>query len=201
MLQRRRIPRSLTAVAVFAAACGREEGPARAPAEAGTPVTVTAAPTSTPVSRDACTLITKPEAEAILGVTVTPTPRDADPGQSMCYYDARENPGFGLTVRWSGGTHELDLIRKTNPAAGGMMKESGMHAPTVNAIMALEPVESLGDEAYFNMRESYARKGDVLLDFLLQEMVLSQISTGHAEPPAGLREKWTALARKALARL
>jgi hypothetical protein len=41
----------------------------------------------------------------------------------------------------------------------------------------------------------------LLLDFLLQEMVLSQISTGHAEPPAGLREKWTALARKALARL
>lgn len=201
MLQIRRIPHSLTVIALLGAGCGREEPPARPAAETGTPVAVTAAAPSTPVARDACTLITKPEAEAILGVTVTPTPRDADPGQSMCYYDAGENPGFGLTVRWSGGTRELELIKTTSPAAGGMMKESGMHAPTVNALMALEPVESLGDEAYFNMRESYARKGDVLLDFLLQEMVLSQISTGHAEPPAGLREKWTALARKALARL
>jgi hypothetical protein len=201
MLRRRRFTGSAAAVALLAAACGREARRDHPPAETGTPVAATEVAAATAVARDACSLITKPEAEAILGVTVTPTPRDADPGQSMCYYDAGENPGFGLTVRWSGGTRELELVRQTNPAAGGMMKESGMHAPTVSTLMALEPVENVGDEAYFNMRESYVRKGDVLLDFLLQEMVLSQISTGHAEPPAGLREKWTALARKALARL
>jgi hypothetical protein len=201
MLQGRRIPRSLAIVALLAAACGRAERPTHPPAETGAPVGASTSAAATPIARDACTLITKPEAEATLGVTVTPTPRDADPGQSMCYYDAGESPGFGLTVRWSGGTRELELIKTTSPAAGGMMKEGGMHAPTVNALMALEPVDSLGDEAYFNMRESYARKGDVLLDFLLQEMVLSQISTGHADPPAGLREKWIALARKALTRL
>jgi hypothetical protein len=201
MLTTRDVVSLAVAVGVAVGACGRKPKPSDQPAQTDL-ASATTQPAAPPAkTRDACALLTKDEAEAILGVAVTPEPRAADPGDSMCYYDAGSQPGFGLKVTWSGGRQALELTRKAQPVAGGLIKRDAMDAPIVSALMGLEPIEGLGDEAYFNLRESYARKGDILLDFMLQEMVQGHIATGHMDAPPGLKEKWTALARTALAHL
>src|SRR5882724_5783595 len=188
-------------VGIAVGACGREPRPSNQRAQTDL-ISAATQPAAPPAKmRDACALLTKAEAEAILGVRVTPQPRDADPGESMCYYDGGSEPGFGLKVTWRGGRRALDLTWKTQPVAGGLIKRDAMDAPIVSALMGLEPIEGLGDEAYFNLRESYARKGDILLDFMLQEMVQGHIASGHMDAPPGLKEKWTALARTALGHL
>jgi hypothetical protein len=190
----------VAAAGLVAGACDSEPRPSKQPTPNDLAATVKQ-PTAPAKARDACALLTKAEAEAILGVPVSPEPREADPGESMCYYDAGSEPGFGLKVMWSGGRQALDLTRKTQPVAGGLIKRDAMDAAIVAGLTALEPVGGLGDEAYFNLRESYVRKGDALLDFMLQELVQAHIAAGHTDPPQGLKEKWTALARTAVARL
>jgi hypothetical protein len=146
--------------------------------------------TAAPPARDACALITKPEADAILQAAVTPRSK-TKPGRSECEYQATDGGGFSMKVYWSGGKEELAVTKSAMGLAPAMLRENGMEP---GGMMALRPVTGLGDEAYYNpIVGSYVRKGDVLMEFDLR---LLQVPT-----PDAAVERWRALAGKALGRL
>jgi hypothetical protein len=147
----------------------------------------------TPAARqDPCSLITKAEADAILGTAFTVRPGSA---AGTCDYVPTEGKrlnGFTITVHWTGGKEALSVVKGGMSIATSMMKTGEMDP---SSMMALEPVEGLGDEAYFNpMVGSTVLKDDTLLEFDIRAMMW------HQTKEAG-KELWKQLASKALARL
>jgi len=139
------------------------------------------------VSRDACALITAEEAGKILGSPAKSTPRSTSAERSTCDYVTDSFESFTLEAVWKDADGELASARTAAKLAASQV---GGQDPVVNAVMGLQRVETLGDEAYFSRRtRSYVRKGDALLAFE---------NAGLNEPA---REHWEALARVALEKL
>lgn len=149
--------------------------------------------TRTDARRDPCSLITKEEAEAILSdVFIVRPGSDA----SSCEYvpaQGRRLNGFVITVHWKGGKEALSVVKSSNSIATDLMTKGD--AVDMSSLMSLEPVEGLGDEAYFNpMAGSSVLKDDTLLEFDIQGMMW------HRKRGEG-RERWKELVAKALSRL
>jgi hypothetical protein len=156
-----------------------------------------AAQVSSPTSggRDACGLISMTEAESIVGNPLQVRPGEASSRSSSCDYMPRDGSGagFSLKVYWTEGKKELATTKKAMGFAPKMMKQQE-HMET-GGMMALEPIDSLGEEAYYNaIVGSYVLKSDRLLEFDLRLLAF-----GHSDD--GPRAKWLALARKAVDRL
>lgn len=144
-------------------------------------------------SRDACALITKAEVDAILRTSVTPKPSSDSRSSSCDFIPAGSGDGFSLKVFWTGGKDELATTKKAMRIAPKMMKAGGINPA---GMMALEPVDGLGDEAYFNaIVGSSVLKGDILLEFDLR------LVSFHLSEPEKTAAVWKALTSKALARL
>ena len=144
-------------------------------------------------SRDACALITKAEVDAILRTAVTPKPSSDSRSSSCDYIPAGSGDGFSLKVFWTGGKDELATTKKAMRIAPKMMKAGGINPA---GMMALEPVDGLGDEAYFNaIVGSSVLKGDALLEFDLR------LVSFHLSEPEKTAAVWKALTTKALSRL
>ena len=145
-------------------------------------------------ARDACALITKAEANAIVGTSFSVQPRPISDARSACDYGPSAGPsgptyqGFTLEVHWRGGREAIEVGRS---AAGVATEAAGGRSDSVAAgVMGVQRVEGVGDEAYFSGRTmSYARKGDVTLQFQL----------GGLDNPTP--QQFRALAAAALARL
>ena len=135
------------------AACG---APAQSPAEQGTPVQESvAAPASVTPPLDSCALLTKADAEALLGAPVAaPSTNQFDTGDpndehavSQCLYHTTADAYKSVSVLIRrGATGEnagaaLQQIRETNPLGG-----------------AIEPLAGLGDDALW----SHGGAGDQL---------------------------------------
>lgn len=122
--------------------------------------------------RDACSLITKAEADAIVGSAFDAQPRPRSGETSTCDYVPATGPtgpahqGFTLKAYWTGGEDAIEVGRK---AAGNATSAAGGTGDSVaSGVMGLRRVDGLGDEAYFSGRTmSYVRKGDVTLEFQL----------------------------------
>jgi hypothetical protein len=186
-----------TVIAAFfvaiAAGCGAKGGRTVASGEAiadGTPKQ----PPASSTSQDACGLISKAEAESIVGNALRVQPDEVNPRSSSCNYVPEDGSGtgFSLKVYWSAGKDEMATTKTAMGFAPKLMKQEGINT---GGMMALEPIDGLGDEAYYNpIAGSYVLKGDRLLEFDLRLLAFGQ--------PAGApREKWLALARKAVDRL
>ena len=158
-----------------------------------TTASAASAPGSARGVRDACALITKAEVDSILKTSVTVTP-SADGATSSCdYMPTGSGDGFSLKVHWTGGKEELALTKRVTRIAPKMMKGGGIDPA---GRMALEPIDDLGDEAYFNaIYGSSVLKGDVLMEFDLRLMMF------YTQSPAEATEHWKALVRRALSRL
>ena len=180
-----RITRTL-ALAVAAVACTQR--PDAAASDTGKAAEIKAAGVGDS-PRDGCSLITVEEASTILGEPVTARPTGKAAGtRSGCVYEP-ENGGFNayiMQVYWRDGQEQLSVAKRgTKIAAKGMQTEG----VDVARMMALEPVEGLGDEAYFNpILPSYVRKGDRLIEADLRAV-------------RNARQTWEAMSRKALSRL
>jgi hypothetical protein len=154
--------------------------------------------TAAPRDRDPCSLITKEEAEAILGATFNVTREDkvTGGGPPSCEYTpagSKKLNGFALKVYWTGGKDALATTKSGTRIAKALMKTSQTDPM---GLMTIEPVDDLGDEAYFNpVLGSSVLKDDTLLEFDINAMMWHQPSR-----EAGL-ELWKQLVNKALARL
>jgi hypothetical protein len=167
-------------------------GDSRGPAAAETASTSGEAQTAGESQRDACGLITKPEADSILQAPLTPR-REQKNGRSECHYEGPGGAGFSLKVFWTGGKEEMAVTKSAMKLAPAISRENGME-PT--GMLALHPVADLGDEAYFNpIAGSYVRQGDVLLEFDLRLMLFQAPTQDSAIA------QWRALAEQALGRL
>ena len=148
--------------------------------------------------RDPCSLITKEEAETILGAkfNVTKQEQVAGAGPPSCEYTpagSRKFNGFTIKVYWTNGKNVLATTKSGTRIAKALMKTNQTDPM---ALMSIEPVDDLGDEAYFNpVLGSSVLKGDTLLEFDISAMMWHQPSR-----EAGL-ELWKQLVNKALARL
>jgi hypothetical protein len=183
------IPR-FALVALVALAC-RSADDANPPADRE--VADKAGQASGPV-RDACALITKAEADAIIGTSFSVQPRPMSNDKSACDYGPSAGPAgptyqaFTLEVYWTGGKEAIETGRRAagiaTDAAGGSKDE------VASDVMGLRRLTGVGDEAYFSGRTmSYVRKGDVTLQFQL----------GGLDQPTA--EHLRALATAALARI
>ena len=145
-------------------------------------------------ARDACSLITKEEVNAILGTAFSVRPGKSN-GPPTCEYvptASKKLNGFTLTVYWSGGKEALAVTK-----AGTRIAKAAMKGTQVDpmSMMALEPIDDLGNEAYFNpMIGSSVLAGDTLLEFDIRAMMWHQSLEGG-------KELWKQLVGKALARL
>jgi hypothetical protein len=144
--------------------------------------------------RDACGLIAPAEAESIVGNPLRVEPDEAESRSSSCNYMPKDDSGsgFSLKVYWTAGKEELATTKTAMGLAPKLAKQQeGME---IGGMMALEPIDGLGDEAYYNsIVGSYVLKGDRLLQFDLRLLAFGQ--------PAGVpREKWLRLAQKAVDR-
>jgi hypothetical protein len=167
-------------------------GDGRGPAAAETASTTGEGRTAGESQREACGLITKAEADAILQAPLTLRPERKN-GRSECHYEGPGGAGFSLKVFWSGGKEELSVTKSAMQLAPAVMSEKGMEPA---GMLALHPVAELGDEAWFNpIAGSYVRRGDVLLEFDLR-LILFQAPT-HDSAIA----QWRALAETALGRI
>ena len=184
-----RIATATTCLAVCA--CNENADRVRETADGAVPATARA-------DRDPCSLITKEEAEAILGATFTVTKQDkvAGAGPPSCEYtpaSSKKLNGFALKVYWTGGKDALATTKSATRIAKTFMKTSQTDPM---GLMSIEPVDDLGDEAYFNpVLGSSVLKDDTLLEFDISAMMWHQPSR-----EAGL-ELWKQLVNKALARL
>lgn len=123
-------------------------------------------------ARDACALITKAEADSIVGAAFGLQPRALADDKTACDYGPAVGPagqsyqGFTLVVHWTGGTEAIEVGRR---AAGAATDAAGGRADSVvSDVMGLRPLDGVGDEAYFGGRTmSYVRKGDLMLEFQL----------------------------------
>jgi hypothetical protein len=183
---------TLLAVLVSAvAACGGKDTRPLASADLGAPTSGDQS-ASQSASRDACGLILRTEAESIVGNALQ-LQRDTD--SRTCDYLPTDGSGagFSLKVYWSAGQDELATTKAAMGFAPKLMKQQE-HMETAG-MMALEPIDGLGDEAYYNpIVGSYVLKGDRLLEFDLRLLAFGQ-------PQGTPREKWLALARKAVDRM
>jgi hypothetical protein len=178
---------TLVAVTLFGGACeSRSDAVAQS---AASPKTVSPLPPPQP-----CMLITAEEVQAILGKPFTArlTRRGGTP---ICEYAPTSNSqtdGFTLTVYWTGGKEALAVTK-----AGTRIAKAAMKATQVDpmSMMALEPIDDLGDEAYFNpMLGASVLKGDALLEFDIRAMMWNQTMESG-------KELWKKLATTALSRL
>ena len=148
--------------------------------------------------RDPCSLITKEEAETILGAkfNVTRQDRVRGGGPPTCEYTpaaSKKFNGFTLKVYWTGGKDALATTKSGTRIAKTLMKTNQTDPM---GLMTIEPVDDLGDEAYFNpVLGSSVLKDDTLLEFDINAMMWHQPSR-----EAGL-ELWKQLVNKALTRL
>ena len=148
--------------------------------------------------RDPCSLITKEEAETILGAAfnVTKQEKVAGAGPPSCEYtpaNSKKLNGFTITVYWTGGKDALATTKSGTRIAKALMNTKQTDPM---GLMSIEPVDDLGDEAYFNpVLGSSVLKDDTLLEFDISAMMWHQRSR-----EAGL-ELWKQLVTKALARL
>jgi hypothetical protein len=150
--------------------------------------------TRKPAGRDACALIPRLEAESIVGNALVLQRETTSSRVSTCDYlpNDASGAGFSLRVYWTDGKDELGTTKAALGLAPKMMKQEHMETA---GMMALEPIDELGDEAYYNpIVGSYLLKGDRLLEFDLRLLAFDQ-------PHGGPREKWLALARKAAERM
>ena len=191
-----KLARHATVVAttiILAACAGRsDESP-----EAGDVATLPAVKPVARADRDPCSLITKEEAETILGATFNVAQRtNRGGGPPSCEYtpaNSKKFNGFTLTVYWTGGKDALATTKAGSRIARTMMKTNQTDPMSITAI---EAVDDLGDEAYFNpVMGSSVLKNDTLLEFDITAMMWHQPSR-----EAGL-ELWKQLVNKALARL
>ena len=139
--------------------------------------------------RDGCSLVTAEEASAILAEPVTARPTGKSGGtRSGCIYGP-EKGGFNtyiMQVHWRDGQEQMGVAKRGMKIAAKGMQTEGVD---VAQMMALEPVEGLGDEAYFNpIVPSYVRKGDILIEADLRAV-------------RNARQAWEEMSRKALSRL
>lgn len=192
--------RVIGCIALLGVATGCSNGAGDPPPESATldPIVRIAADDASkpqPAARDACGLITKAEAEAILHASVTPK-SERKAGWAVCDYQPSAGPGgsgFTLKVFWSGGREELTVTKSVMQVAPQTMRENGMEP---GGMMVLEPVERLGEEAYFNpVVGSYVRQGDALMEFDLRLLLF------HAPSKEAAMAQWRELAQKALGRL
>ena len=119
----------------------------------------------------------------MLGNDVTPVAVGAGSAKSICRFASRDSGGFVLTVFWSGGRAEWQVIR----AGLALGKRASGEDPELDAgsLTSLTAVPELGPEAWASdLLGGYVLRGDVLLAF----------SFG----PARLPGSWAALARRAL---
>ena len=166
-------------------------------ADAGDVATLPAAERNARADRDPCSLITKEEAETILGATFkVEKHNNRGGGPPSCEYtpaNSKKFNGCTLTVYWTGGKDALATTKAGTRIAKAMMKTNQTDPMSITAI---EPVDDLGDEAYFNpVMGSSVLKDDTLLEFDITAMMWHQPSR-----EAGL-ELWKQLVNKALARL
>ena len=144
--------------------------------------------------RDACALITKSEADAIVGTSFSVQARPMSNDKSACDYGPSAGPAgptyqaFTVEVYWTGGKEAIETGRR----AAGIATDAvgGSSDDVASNVMGLRRLEGVGDEAYFSGRTmSYVRKGDVTLQFQL----------GGLDKPTP--EHLRALATAALARI
>ncbi len=189
-----RIAVATTCIAAVCA-CGENADRAIETADGAVPAT---SRTAARGDRDPCSLITKEEAETILGATfnVTKQEKVAGAGPPSCEYTpatSKKLNGFTITVYWTGGKDALATTKSGTRIAKVLMNTKQTDPM---GLMSIEPVDDLGDEAYFNpVLGSSVLKGDTLLEFDISAMMWHQPSR-----EAGL-ELWKQLANKALARL
>lgn len=184
----------LSLAALVAAACSSGDDAATTRDAEETAASGASAAPASAAARDACTLITKAEADAIVGAAFTPEPRVVSAERSTCDYGPGVGPsgqsyqGFTLVVHWKGGQEAIEIGRR---AAGAATEAADGGGDSVaSGVLGLRRLEGVGDEAYFSGRTmSYVRKGDVMLEF--------QLAGLSAPTPEQLR----ALANAALARL
>src|SRR5688572_19701937 len=142
-----RIAAATTCLAV--GACNENADRVIQTADGAAPAT---ARTAARAHRDPCSLITKEEAQSILGATFTVTKRDkvAGAGPPSCEYTpagSKKLNGFTLTVHWTGGKDVLATTKSGTRIAKSLMKTNQTDPM---GLMTIEPVDDLGDEAYFN---------------------------------------------------
>ena len=146
-------------------------------------------------SRDPCSLITKEEAEAIFEAKLT-VKQAVRKGPPTCEYtpaEGRKANGFALTVYWRGGKDAMATTKAGARIAKGAMKSTNTLDPM--AMMSLEPIDDLGDEAYFSpVMGSFVLKDDTMLEFDIRMLMWKQSKEGG-------KARWTQLVTKALARL
>jgi hypothetical protein len=142
---------------------------------------------STP--RDGCSLVTAEEASVILGERVTARPTGKSGGTwNGCVYEPEKGgiDTYIMQVHWHDGQEQMSVAKRGMKIAAKGMQTEGVD---VARMMALEPVEGLGDEAYFNpIVPSYVRKGDILIEADLRAV-------------RNARQAWEEMSRKALSRL
>lgn len=157
---------ALALAAVLVVACSSGDGTDTTGDESG------AGEGASVAARDACSLITTAEADAIVGSSFAAEPRPISDDRSACDYMPAVGPagqtyqGFTLEVYWRGGGEAMEIGRR---AAGIATDAAGGSDDTVvTGVMGLRRVDGVGDEAYFSARTmSYVRKGDVMLEFHL----------------------------------
>jgi hypothetical protein len=164
---------------VLGGGCGATEEPGQA-AGAAPRASAGSAPS-------ACALITAQEAEAILGNPVVPKDETSGTEHSSCAYESAQGEHFWLTVYWTDGKEQWHINETARGIAGRLMQPQGKKE--VDQVMKTEAADQLGDRSSFSsILGSYVLKGDVLLEFRLNVL-------------RDERQKWEALARKALSRL
>lgn len=187
--------RRIAAAAAFIAVCACSENDDRLiqTADGAVPAASRAR-----ADRDPCSLIAKEEAETILGAKLNVTKQEqvAGAGPPSCEYTpaaSKKLNGFTIKVYWTGGKHALETTKSGTRIAKAFMNTKQTDPM---GLMAIEPVDDLGDEAYFNpVLGSSVLKDDTLLEFDISAMMWHQKSR-----EAGL-ELWKQLVNKALARL
>jgi hypothetical protein len=134
------------------------------------------------------------EAESIVGNSLQLQREATSSRLSSCDYMPTDGSGagFSLKVYWNDGKNELATSKAAMGLAPKLMKQGHMET---GGMMSLEPIDDVGDEAYYNpIVGSYLLKGDRLLEFDLRLLAFGQ-------PQGTPREKWLSLARKAVSRM
>jgi hypothetical protein len=161
-------------LSIALAACARQ--PAQSPAEQDIPgYAAVAAPTDGVTALDSCELLTKIDAEAILGAAVAaPRTNQAEPSApadgravSQCLYYTTSDDYKSVSL----------LIRREEPGAGAgsglrQMRDSGALGTSV------EPVDGLGDEAIW----SHGGPSDQLVATKGRFLVIASADLGKGVP-------------------
>ena len=149
-------------------------------------------PVRAKANRDPCSLITKAEADAMLSDDFAVRPGSEAGSCEYVPSAGKKLNGFTVKVYWTDGKEALSVVKSGMSIATSMMNTDKMD---LGSMMTLQPVEGLGDEAYFNpMSGTTVLKGDVLLEFDIRGLMW------HRKLGEG-REAWKQIASKALARL